>query len=89
MCPVDLEASREKGEVSLRWDERGASCDTAAQAAEEEGQQNGLDNDGLRTQRTLFTPRCFDPPAPSYFCLTHSLSRSPVGFFYSLMRPVR
>jgi len=47
---VDPETGGEKGEVPLWWDERGTSGDATTQA-EEEGQQDGLDDDG---QRTLF-----------------------------------
>jgi hypothetical protein len=79
---VDPETSGEKGEVSLRRDECGASCDATAQA-EEEGQQDGLDDNGLHTLSTLhctqfsitwlfprlliISPSCF----PSYLSLHH------------------
>lgn len=56
MLVPDPETSGEKGEVSLWWDECGASSDATAQA-EEEGQQDGLDDDGLMyALRTALRP---------------------------------
>ena len=52
LLPLDPEASGEKSQVSLWWDECRASSDATAQA-EEEGQQDGLDHDGLRMLSAL------------------------------------
>jgi hypothetical protein len=73
---VDPETGREKGEVSLWRDECGTSGDPTTQA-EEEGQQDGLDDDGLCTLSALHCTIVFNTwlflvfILPCVFSLTH------------------
>ena len=78
LLPIDPEASGEKGQVSLWRDECGASSDATAQA-EEEGQQDGLDHDGL--QHCTTTP-LFSTTGSFLIIISFFLSHSPTVLIF-------